>query len=50
MQKNVYIILLQDAQLLHHLNMLIDTVSGWLRPLDDMETWGYRLLTGTVDM
>jgi hypothetical protein len=31
-------------------NNKLDTISGWLHPLCDKKTWGYRLLTSTMSI
>jgi hypothetical protein len=42
--------LLKDAQHLHHLNTLTDTIRWWLVTSTRwcVNTWGYRLLKGTM--
>ena len=48
-QKNTYNILLHDAQLLHHLNTLIDTITRLATSIGRyVNIWGYRLPTGSV--
>jgi hypothetical protein len=49
-QKNTYSILLRNAQHLHHLNTLTDTIRWLLAPTGRyLNMWGYRVLTGTTN-